>query len=156
MNEQEYQQQLRQNRIERLQALNLKKSIFGRNLPAEDLVEIASLQKELGLTELAIASPISAHFADELGSSGQFQVLTQMIDGLTERTNDIAAYLGERITSVESTSEEWRHAERKARQDGQITYRTIFLVVGGILTLVVLALIGLGIIVISRFAGQIT
>jgi nitrogen fixation/metabolism regulation signal transduction histidine kinase len=79
-----------------------------------------------------------------------------MIDGLGKRMNDSIAYLGERITSVETTSEEWRHDERKAREAGQVSYRAIFLVVGGILFLVVLALIALAIIVASRFAGQIS
>ena len=69
------------------------------------------------MVDLARASPISAHFAEELGSSGQFQVLTQLIDGLGKRVNDSVAYLGERITSVEMNSEEWRYTERKARQE---------------------------------------
>jgi uncharacterized membrane protein YidH (DUF202 family) len=151
-----FQVQLRQNKIDRLNALRLKAATFGRNLPAEDMVEIASLQKELGMVETAIASPISTGFADELGPSGQFQVLTQMIDGLTKRMNDMAAYLGERITTVEVTSEEWRHSERQQRQHGQTTNRTIILFVGAVLLLVVLALVWLAIIVVSRFAGQIT
>lgn len=156
MDAEEYQLQLRAAKTSRLRALKLKEATFGRNLPAEDLVEIANLQKELGMTELAISSPISTGFAEELGASGQFQVLTQMIDGLTARTNDIAAYLGERITSVEATSEEWRHAERLARHAGQITNRTIYIAVGVVLLLVVVALIWLAIIVVSRFSGQIT
>lgn len=156
MDAEAYQIQLREIKTSRLYALKLKEATFGRNLPAEDLVEIASLQKELGMTELAISSPISTGFAEELGTSGQFQVLTQMIDGLSKRSDDIAAYLGERITAVEVTSEEWRHTERQARQAGQVTNRTIYLFVGIVLVLVVGALIWLAIVVASRFAGQIT
>jgi uncharacterized membrane protein YidH (DUF202 family) len=151
----EFQVQLRQTKIDRLHALKLKAAAFGRNLPAEDVVEIAGLQKELGMVESAIASPISTGFAKDLGPDGQFQVLTQMIDGLTKRMNDGMAYLGERITTVEVTSEEWRHNERQERHAGQARAHTRTILVGAVLLLVVLALIWLAIIVASRFTGQI-
>jgi hypothetical protein len=166
MDAEAYQLQLREIKTNRLYALKLKEATFGRNLPAEDLVEIAGLQKELGMTELAISSPISAGFADELGPAGQFQVLTQQNEIARKRENerdeifnkrfgDAIAYLGDRITAVEVNAEEWRHSERMARTAGQTTNRTIFLIVGGILFLVVLSLIALAIVVTSRFAGQI-
>lgn len=153
MDAEAYQLQLREIKTSRLYALKLKEATFGRNLPAEDLVEIASLQKELGMTELAISSPISTGFADELGTAGQFQVMTQMIEGLGKRMNDSIAYLGERITAVEVNSEEWRHAEREARRAGNTTNRTIFLFVAGVLLLMLGALIWLAIVVASHFSG---
>lgn len=155
MDAEAYQFQLREAKTSRLYALKLKEATFGRNLPAEDLVEIASLQKELGMTEMAISSPISTGFAEELGTAGQFQVVTQMIEGLGKRMNDSIAYLGERITTVEVNSEEWRHAERDARRSGNVTNRTIFLSIGVVLLLMLGALIWLAIVVVSRFSGQI-
>lgn len=124
------------------------------------------------MAELAIASPISGQFADELGPSGQFQVLTQQNEQFTKRFNDAmtylgermasieanttkrldnsVAYLGERITTVEANSEEWRHTERAARKEGHASYRATFRGIVLFLFLVAAGLIALTIVVLMR------
>lgn len=151
-------QNIRLARLKRREALRLKQAQYGRNLPAEDLVELAELDKELAQADLAISAPTSTKFANELGTTGQFQVLTQMIeniadkvqdsaDNLGERIDDRTANLGQRITTGETTSREWRVAERMANIMRDARVRAAFRWVGVFLLIIILALIVLAIVV---------
>lgn len=77
--------EIRNERLHRLRLLELRAARQGNDTPPEIVIEIESTKAELGMSDLLLAEKTSTEFADAIGSSGQFLVLTRLIGQLAQQ-----------------------------------------------------------------------
>jgi len=131
--------ELRRAHYETLRHLEKQAARYGDAVPVHIAAGIKEAEASIRAIDDKLRSPIDTATAQRLGTTGQFSVLALRLD-----------HLAEQMRTMQTQSDDWREAERQARQDAQRINRMIFTAIGVVLLVLALTLIGLAAAIVFR------
>ena len=131
--------ELRRGHYEPLRHLEKQAARYGDAVPVHIAAGIKEAEASIRAIDDKLRSPIDTATAQRLGTTGQFSVLALRLD-----------HLAEQMRTMQTQSDDWREAERQARQDAQRINRMIFTAIGVVLLVLALTLIGLAAAIVFR------
>ena len=131
--------ELRRAHYETLRHLEKQAARYGDAVPVHIAAGIKEAEASSRAIDDKLRSPIDTATAQRLGTTGQFSVLALRLD-----------HLAEQMRTMQTQSDDWREAERQARQDAQRINRMIFTAIGVVLLVLALTLIGLAAAIVFR------
>lgn len=130
---------LRKEHYRTLRVLQRQAATYGGAVPSQIALAIADAKGQIRAIDEARKSRIRPETAERLGSTGQFAVLAERLNLVSEQ-----------IRLMQHSSDEWRETTKTAldglarvQHDSQRINRLVFVAIGAILVLLALALLGL-------------
>mgnify|MGYP001462548832 CR=1 FL=1 len=131
--------ELRRAHYETLRHLEKQAARYGDAVPVHIAAGIKEAEASIRAIDDKLRSPIDTATAQRLGTPGQFSVLALRLD-----------HLAAQMRTMQTQSDDWREAERQARQDAQRINRMIFTAIGVVLLVLARTLIGLAAAIVFR------
>lgn len=130
---------LRKEHYRTLRVLQRQAATYGGAVPSQIALAIADAESQIRAIDEARKSRIRPETAEKLGSTGQFAVLAERLNLVSEQ-----------IRLMQHSSDEWRESTKAAldslarvQHDSQRINRLVFVAIGAILVLLAVALLGL-------------
>lgn len=130
---------LRKDHYRTLRVLQRQAATYGGAVPSQIALAIADAESQIRAIDDARKSRIRPETAERLGSTGQFAVLAERINLVSEQ-----------IRSMQRSADDWRESTKDAierladiQHDSQRINRFVFIAIGVILAVIALVLLGL-------------
>lgn len=130
---------LRKDHYRTLRVLQRQAATYGGAVPSQIALAIADAESQIRAIDDARKSRIRPETAERLGATGQFAVLAERINLVSEQ-----------IRLMQHSSDEWREATKDAlerladvQHGNQRVNRIVFIAIGAVLIVTLLAMLGL-------------